>query len=65
MSKFDKVKKALEESTKGSSNFVTLTKNVNAGHNGKYATQNVVTRNVSTTSYKTLDEVIKEYNLEV
>ena len=65
MNKFEKVKKALEEATKGSNNFITITKNVDARHSGKYAIKNVVTNNISSISYKTLDEVIKEYQLNI
>lgn len=65
MNKFEKVKKALEEATKESNNFITITKNVDARHSGKYAIKNVVTNNVSNISYKTLDQVIKEYQLNI
>lgn len=63
MSKFEKVKKALEEKTKKSSDFLTVTRNVDARHTGKYALKNVLTNNVKGISYKTLDEIIKEFNL--
>lgn len=65
MKKFEMVKKDLEDSTRNTSNFVTVTKNVNASHTGKYAIQNVITRNISSISYKTLDAIIKEYNLNI
>lgn len=63
MNKFEKVKKALEEKTKNTDNFITITKNVDARHNGKYTIQNVVTRSTLPISFKTLDAVIKEYDL--
>lgn len=63
--KFDKVKKALELSTMDSGNWLTITRNVDCRHSGKYALQNVVTRNVLFFSYNTLDEIIREFNLEV
>lgn len=47
MTKFEKVKKALEEKTRESGNFITLTTNVDARHNGKYTTRNVITNNTS------------------
>lgn len=65
MSKFENVKKALEDKTRNTDNFITITKNVDARHSGKYAIQNVVTRNTLGISFKTLDEVIKEYDLTV
>lgn len=65
MNKFEKVKKALEELTHDTNNFITLTDKVDSRHNGKYAIQNVVTRSTEGISYKTLDEVIKEYNLTI
>lgn len=65
MSKFEKVKTALEEKTKDTNNYITLTKNVDARHTGKYTTMNVVTRNVNAISYKTLDDVIKEFELNI
>lgn len=63
--KFENVKKALEEQTKGSANWLTLTKNVDGRHSGKYALQNMITKNISGISFKTLDEVIKEFNLNL
>lgn len=65
MTKFEKVKRALEEKTRESGNFITLTTNVDARHNGKYTTRNVITNNTSWKSYKTLNEVIEEYELEI
>lgn len=65
MSKFEKVKTALEEKTKDTNNYITLIKNVDGRHTGNYATMNVVTRNVNAISYKTLDDVIKEFELNI
>lgn len=65
MMKFEKVNKALMEKTRGTDNWVKVTRNVNASHKGKYALQNVVTNNISLYSYKTLDEIIKEYDLNI
>lgn len=65
MSKFELVKKALEDQTRNTSNFITLTKNVDASHSGKYTTKNVITNNTSRISYNTLDEVIKEFELNI
>lgn len=63
MTKFEKVKLALENKTRNTNNFITLTKNVDTRHKGKYVIQNVVTRNINNVSYKTLDEVINEFEL--
>ena len=63
--KFNEVKIALEEKTKDSGNWLTITKSVDCRHSGKYALQNIVTRNVLPYSYDTLDEIIKEYGLNV
>lgn len=66
MTKFEKVNKALDEKTRNSGDFITLTTNLDARHKGcKYAIQNVVTNNVSWKCYKTLNEVIKEFNLSI
>ena len=65
MTKYEKVCKALMDKTKDTVNFITLTTNVDARHTGKYAIKNVATNNVGSTSYKTLDEVIKEYDLTI
>lgn len=63
--KFEKVKNALELSTRDSSNWLTITRSVDCRHTGKYALQNVITRNVLPYSYNTLDEIIKEFNLVI
>ena len=65
MKKFDKVKKALEDKTRNTNNFVTLSINNNASHKYKYITRNVVTNNISKKSYKTLNDIIKEYELNI
>lgn len=65
MTKFEKVSKALVESTRGTGNWVRLTKNVAAGSKGKYATQNVLNAAASLRTFKTLDEVIEKYGLEI
>ncbi len=63
--KFEKVKNALEELTRDSNNWLTVTKNIDGRHMGKYTLQNVVTGNTMPYSYKTLDEIIKEFNLVI
>lgn len=65
MTKFERVKLELENKTRNTDNFITLTKNVDARHKGKYVIQNVFTRNTSNVSYKTLDEVINEFELKI
>lgn len=65
MTKFEKVNKALMDKTYDTGNYVRLTKNVFAGSKGKYATQNVITNNISTITYKTLKEVINEFDLQI
>lgn len=65
MSKFEKVNNELIEKTRNSENWVKLTRNVNASHKGKYALENIITHNISRNSYKTLDEVIKEFDLDI
>lgn len=65
MNKFEKVRIALQEKTRETDNFITLTKNVDARHEGKYAIKNIATNSVGAISYKTLDEVIKEFELTI
>lgn len=65
MTKFEKVKRALEDKTEKTSNFITLTTNVDLRHTGKYAVKNVITNSVGSISFKTLKEVIEEYNLTI
>lgn len=63
--KFKKVNEALMNKTRDTVDYVRLTKNTNCRHKGKYAIQNVATNNTSGISFKTLDEVIKEYDLKI
>ena len=65
MNKFEKVKRALEEKTRYTSNFITVTKNIDSRHTGKYAIQNIVTNSIGNISYKTLDDIIKEFDLQI
>ncbi|HHT96647.1 MAG TPA: hypothetical protein GXZ90_01975 [Clostridiales bacterium] len=65
MTKFEKVCKALEIQTFATNNYITLTKNVSAASNGKYATENIITNNISQITYNTLDDIIKEYDLTI
>ena len=62
MLKFNDVKKMVEEKTKNSANCLTLTKKVEARHNGKYALKNVYTNNLSPFSFNTLSEVVEYLN---
>ena len=61
--KFKKVNEALMNKTRETGDYVRLTKNTDCRHKGKYAIQNVVTNNTYGISFKTLNEVIKEYEL--
>lgn len=63
--KFNDVNNALIEKTRGTSNWVRLSKNVDCRHKGNYVLENVITKNKSSFSYKTLSEVVEEFNLEV
>lgn len=65
MSKFEKVQKALEVKTENTENYVTITKNVDARHSGKYALKNIITNSVGSISYKTLNDIIKEFELSI
>ena len=65
MSKFEKVKQALERETRDSNNYLTLSKNVDARHSGVYVTRNVITQSVGPLSFKTLNEVVAYYNLDI
>ena len=65
MSKFEKVNSELIEKTRNSENWVKLTRNVDASHKGQYALENIITHNISRNSYKTLDEVIKKFDLDI
>lgn len=63
--KFEKVKEALKNKTRASNCWVTLTKNVDGRHTGKYCLEGMVNPRNSSISYKTLDEVIEDYNLKI
>ena len=65
MTRYEKVCNALMNKTKDTGNFITLTKNIDARHTGKYAIKNVTNNNVISISYKNLDEVITEYDLKI
>lgn len=65
MTKFEKVKKALEDLTYETSDYITITQNVDARHTGKYAIKNLVTNSVGSVSYKTLDEIINKFELKI
>lgn len=66
MTKFEKVKKALQEKTRDSANFITITTNLDCRHKGKkYAIRNVVTSKIQAEAYKTLDEIIEAYDLDI
>jgi hypothetical protein len=66
MKKFEKVKKALQDKTRNTADYITITKNIDCRHKGKkYAIKNVVTNNIYYESYKTLNEIIKKYELNI
>jgi hypothetical protein len=66
MTKFEKVKKAIEEKTIDSANYITITTELDCRHKGrKYAIRNVVTSKIQTECYKTLDEIIQAYDLDI
>ena len=65
MNKFEKVSNALMDKTEDSGNWVKLTRNVDASHKGKYALENIITHSVSSSSYATLDEIIKKFDLDI
>jgi len=66
MTKFEKVKKALQEKTRDSANFITITTDLDCRHRGKkYAIRNVATMKIQSEAYKTLDEIIKKYDLNI
>ena len=63
--KFEKIKAALEGKTYNTFNALTLRKGqANASQTGKYYTQNIYTNNTQK-SYKTLNEIIKEFKLKI
>lgn len=63
MTKYDKVCKALLEKTRDTDNWITLTKQTDVRHKGKYAIRNLCTNQIGNISYNSLDEVIKEFEL--
>lgn len=65
MTKFEKVSEALTEKTRGTENWITLTKNVDGRHTEKYTTRNLITNQTGSISFKNLDEVIKHFELEI
>jgi hypothetical protein len=66
MKKFEKVKKALQDKTRNTADYITITKNIDCRHKGKkYAIKNVVTNNVTYKCYNTLNEIIKAYELNI
>lgn len=64
LTKFEKVNLALMEKTRDSV-FLRVTKNIDSRHHGKYVLQNVITGNTYGRSYKTLDEIIEEFELNI
>jgi|GEM_PF-3520698 hypothetical protein len=66
MTKFEKVKRALENKTRNGGSYISVTQTRRDGrHRYKYVIYNVVTQNLSRYSYRTLDEIIEEYNLTI
>ena len=65
MSKFEKVKKALEEKTYNTNDWLTVVKGGDCRHQYKYCIKNVVTNNLKSKSYKTLNDIVKEFELEI
>ena len=65
MTKFEKVRESLMEKTKNTGNWITVTQRRDARHKYKYVIVNVVTNNLTPYSYKTLKEIIEEYNLNI
>lgn len=64
VTKFEKVNLALMEKTRNST-FLRVTKDIDSRHHGKYTLQNVITGNTYGRSYKTLDEIIEEFELNI
>lgn len=65
MSKIEKVANALSEKTRNTDNWITVTIHGDARHKYQYKIKNVVTNNLLPISYRTLKEIIEEYDLEV
>lgn len=64
LTKFEKVNLALMEKTRDSV-FLRVTKDIDSRHHEKYALQNVVTGNTYGISYKSLDEIIEVFELNI
>ena len=65
MMKFEKVKKALEEKTYNTNDWLTVVKGGDCRHKYKYCIQNVVTKSLKAESYKTLKDIRKEFELKI
>lgn len=65
MKKFDEVNKAIMDLTADTENWVRLSKKTDCRHSGKYVLRNIYTNNAAAISYKTLNEVIKEFDLKI
>lgn len=65
MTKFEKVRNALMKKTENTGNWITVTQRRDARHKYKYVIVNVVTNNLTPFSYRTLKEIIKEYDLNI
>ena len=65
MMKFEKVKKALEEKTYNTNDWLTVGKGGDCRHKYKYCIQNVVTKSLKAESYKTLKDIRKEFELKI
>jgi len=53
----------INEMTKNTSDFTTITITADGRHTEKYVIKNVVTNNEKGISYKTLDEIIQHFKL--
>lgn len=51
--------------TRETSDYVRISKNIDGRHKGKYTLQNVITGSTCGRSYKTLDEIIEEFELNI
>lgn len=65
MTKFEKVREALMDKTENTGNWITVTQRRDGRHRYKYVIANVVTNNLTPFSYRTLDEIIKKYDLNI
>ena len=65
MMKFEKVKKALENKTYNTNDWLTVVKGGDCRHKYKYCIKNVVTKSLKAESYKTLNDIVKEFELEI